>query len=120
MFKLVSKVAAAGTLALAAIAPLALSTAARAESREPAARIAYGDLNLRTAAGAGELESRIQSEGARLCAAIDRTDTGTRIRMNQATCMNLVRADVLAQMPRQDRAAVLAAANVNSTVVAGR
>jgi UrcA family protein len=120
MYKLVSKIAAAATLALAAIAPIALASAVHAEGREPTARIAYGDLNLRTPAGAGELEARIQAHGGALCSSIDRTVAGSRIPMSREACVARVRSEVMSQLPRTQQQAFAYGARANPSVVAGR
>jgi UrcA family protein len=61
------------------------------------ARIAFGDLDLSSAAGAAAFDDRIDQAAGSLCR--DFTVTGSRLARTQA-CRSAVRAEAMRQLPR--------------------
>ena len=92
------------TAALAATAMLAVASAASAQE----ARVAYGDLDLSTAAGAQTLDQRINTVAAELCRNSRASDTRLNRRANR--CVSDTRDHIRSQLPREARAALSAQA----------
>jgi UrcA family protein len=78
--------------AAAVVAMLALSSAAKAED----ARVAYGDLDLSTAAGSAQLDQRIETAADSLC---QMRPSPAQLNAS-ADCRTNVRSEVMRQLPR--------------------
>ena len=78
--------------AAAVVAMLALSSAAKAED----ARVAFGDLDLSTAAGSAQLDQRIKDAADSLCQ-VRRSPAQLDA---AADCRTTVRNEVMRQLPR--------------------
>ena len=91
------KIIAAATVA-SAFAAVSLFAAAPASAQE--ARIAFGDLNLATTAGADGLDARIDAASRSLCRWVRRP--GSKIN-DRAFCTAAVRAEVMRQLPARAR-----------------
>ena len=92
------------TAALAATAMLAVASAASAQET----RIAYGDLDLSTAAGAQTLDQRVNTAAANLCRNLRTADSRLNRRNNR--CEADTRQQIRSQLPREARAALSAQA----------
>ena len=92
------------TAALAATAMLAVASAASAQET----RIAYGDLDLTTAAGAQTLDQRISAAAAAMCRDVRAADSRLSRRNNR--CEADARSQIRSQLPREARAALNAQA----------
>jgi len=90
---------------LAALAALAIATpfAAIASPALAAARapvtLQYDDLDLDSAAGKSELNTRIRTAARSFCRHAESTGTN----MEQAVCLRQIRAEVLARIDNQER-----------------
>ncbi|MDP2009158.1 MAG: UrcA family protein [Phenylobacterium sp.] len=100
MSKLTTKIAAAATLALAAIPMLALTTAAHAAP----VNLKVGDLS--TAAGVAAFEQRLDRVSKNMCDA-QRLDVGTRMVKTQG-CIEAVRAEAIDSLTQSQRSQVAA------------
>lgn len=100
MSKLITKLAAAATLALAAIPMLALSTAAHAAP----VNLKVGDLS--TAAGVAAFEQRLDRVAKNMCDA-QRLGVGTRMVKTQG-CIEAVRAEAIDSLTQSQRSQVAA------------
>ena len=100
MSKLTTKIAAAASLALAAIPMLALTTAAHAAPMS----LKVGDLT--SAAGVAAFEQRLDKVAKTLCAA-QRQDVGTRMVKTEG-CVEAVRAEALDSLTQAQRSQVAA------------
>ena len=100
MSKLTTKIAAAATLALAAIPMLALTTAAQAAPMN----VAVGDLS--TSAGVAAFEQRLERVAVDLCAA-QGEGVGTRL-VKVEGCRAAVRAEALDKLSSGQRGQVAA------------
>jgi UrcA family protein len=79
---------------------IALALASASPAFAEAAALRYTDLDLSSAAGQAELERRIENAARQVCKA--EAYTGTRIvdRDEQARCMDEVRSQIAARLPR--------------------
>ena len=96
------------TAALAATAMLAVASAASAQDT----RIAYGDLDLSTAAGAQALDQRISTAAADMCR--DARATDSRLSRRNNRCEANARSQIREKLPREARAALSAQARTAS------
>lgn len=87
-------------LAATVFAAGALVTAGAA-SAEPTARIAYGDLDMSTTAGARTFAARVESTARDFCR--DARNPGSRI-SDSARCQIAIREEAMAQLARQSQA----------------
>ena len=87
----------------AAIAATILATASAASAQE--SRIAYGDLDLSTAAGVATLDQRIDAVAAQVCANVRAADSRLRRR---GSCEASARQEIRRQLPREAQAALTA------------
>lgn len=79
----------------------ALAVAAIAGAASAETRIAYGDLNLSTAAGAAAFDARVEAAAKSMCKAATRPNS----RLNDsAHCAAAVRVEAVSRLPAQARA----------------
>lgn len=90
----------------AAIAAAVLATASAASAQE--ARIAYGDLDLSTTAGAEQLDQRIDAAATAVCRNVRAADSRLQRR---GSCEASARLEIRRQLPREAQAALNARAH---------
>ena len=115
MRKFIMSLTTVASLSLAAVPILGLTQAANAA--EPAARIAYGDLNLANPTQAKIFKARVEAAGQDLCRAKLRAGT---LDQTMLSCVAAVRREVDRQLPTGQRQALAYAARNKSAEFAAR
>ena len=94
------KIFLAAALAATALSAVAVGSASAQTHTGPAARIAFGDLDLSTTAGAAAFDARVDAAAKTLC----RGATRPASRINDSVhCAAAVRAEALAQLPNANQ-----------------
>lgn len=115
MRKFIMSLTTVASLSLAAVPILGLTQAANAA--EPAARIAYGDLNLANPTQAKIFKARVEAAGQDLCRAKLRAGT---LDQTMLACIGAVRREVDRQLPTAQRQALAYAAHNKSAEFAAQ
>lgn len=85
----------------AAVVAAVLATASAASAQET--RIAYGDLDLSTAAGAQQLDQRVEAAASNVCRNVRAADSRLRRR---GSCEASARQEIRRQLPREAQEAL--------------
>ena len=116
MRKFIMSVTTVASLSLAAIPVLGLTQAANAA--EPAARIAYGDLNLADPAQAAIFKARVETAATKLCRAKMDSSEGLAVPVRTCVVDGLRQAEH--QLPKAQRQAFAYAAAAHTVSVAAK
>lgn len=113
MRKFIMSLTTVASLSLAAVPILGLTQAANAA--EPAARIAYGDLNLANPAHAKIFKARVETAGQDLCRSMMRQG---QLSLPVRACVANAHREAQSQLPQAQRQALVRASQAKTVEVA--